>query len=103
MATSFLMFCRAGNVDRMAFASTARAGSSGKGCAASRVYTRSGKGASGSGLLVAWAVNFWDSSISSFPLPSLVSIGEVSSFYCLHRSSTVVSIRHFSSGFTSSW
>ena len=53
MATSFLRFCRADNVDGMTFASTAGAGSSGKGCAASRVYTRSGEGASGSGLFVA--------------------------------------------------
>ena len=43
----------------MALASTAGAGSSGIGCAASRIYTRytwSVKGAASSGLLVAWAV-----------------------------------------------
>ena len=68
-----------------------------------KIYTKSGEGASGSGLLVAWAVDFWGSSFSSFPLPSSVSIGEVSSFFCLHCSSTVVSIYHSSSGFTSSW
>ena len=34
MATSSLRFCKAGNGDGMAFASTAGAGSSGKGCAA---------------------------------------------------------------------
>ena len=58
MASSFLRFCRAGNVDGMAFASAAGAGSSGKGCAVGRVYTRSREGASGSGLFVAWAVDF---------------------------------------------
>ena len=103
MATSFLRFCRAGTIDGMTFASAAGAGSSVKGCAAGKVYTRSGEGASGSGLFVAWAVDFWGSSISYFLLPSSVSIGEVSSFCCLHCSSTVVSIRHSSSGFTSSW
>ena len=49
-------------------------------CAASVVYTRLGEGASGSGLFVAWEVDFWGFSISFFPLPSPVSIGEVSSF-----------------------
>ena len=39
-------------------------------------------GASGSGLFVAWEVDFWGSSISSSPLPSSVSIGEVISFCC---------------------
>ena len=58
MATSFLRFCRAGNVDGMAFASAVGAGSSGKGCAAGSVYTRSEEGASGNGLFVAWAVDF---------------------------------------------
>ena len=52
----------------------------GVGCAAGRVYTRSGEGASSSGQFVAWAVDFWSSSISSFLLPSSVSIGEASSF-----------------------
>ena len=59
-------------------------GASGVGCAASRIYTRLGEGASGNGLFVAWALDFWGSSISSFLLPSSVSIGEVSSFCCLH-------------------
>ena len=75
----------------------------GVGCAVGRIYTGSGEGASGSGLLVAWEVDFWGSYISSFPQPSSVSIGEVSSFCCLHCSSIVVSIRHSSSRFTSSW
>ena len=99
MATNFLKFCRAGSANGVAFL----LGASGVGYAAGRIYTGSGEGASGSGLLVAWAVDFWGSSISSFPLPSSVSIGEVSCFCCLHYSSTVVSIRHSSSGFTSSW
>ena len=74
-------------------------------CAAGegRVYTWSVKGAVGNGMLVALTVGFWGSSISSFPLPSSVSIGEVYSFCCLHCSSTMVSIRHSSSEFTSSW
>ena len=46
-----------------------------------RIYTWSVEGAAGSELLVAWAVGFWGSSISSFPLPLSVSIEEVSSFF----------------------
>ena len=98
VATSFLRFCRADS-DGVAF----MVGTLGFECAVGVVYTRSGEGASGSGLFVAWAVDFWGFSIYSFPPPSSVSIGEVSSFCCLHCSSTVVSIRHSSSGFTSSW
>ena len=80
MTTSFLRFCRAGS-DGLALALAA--GVLGVDCAAGvgRVYTWSVEGATGSGLLVAWAVGFWGSSISSFPLPSSVSIGEVSSFF----------------------
>ena len=82
-------------------ASALGANASGVNCVAGegRVCTGSGEG---NGLLVAWAVDFWGSSISSFPLPSSVNIGEVSSFFYLHCSFTVVSIRHSSSGFTSS-
>ena len=98
MATNFLMFYSIGS-DGVAFI----VGALGVGCAVGMVYTRSGKGAFGSGLFVAWVVDFWGFSISSFPPPSSVSIGEVSSFCYLHCSSTVVSIRHTSSGFTSSW
>ena len=90
-------------------------GASGVGCAAGKVYTRSGEGASGSGLVMAWVVDFWGFSISSFPLPSSVSIGEVSSFFS-HRqtaahiyedsdnpcSSTMVSLKHSHSGFSPS-
>ena len=57
MATNFLRFCRAGS-DGVAFM----------------------VGASGSGLFVAGAVDFWGSFISSFPLSSSVNIGEVYSF-----------------------
>ena len=87
-------------------------------CAAGvgRMCTGSGEGAAGSELLVAWVValgfnfvgsglriGFWGSSTTFFPLPSLVSNREIASFYCLQCSSTVVSIRHSSSGFSSSW
>ena len=58
MTTNFLKFCSIGSGYGMAFASAVGAGSSGKGCAAGRVYTRSGEGASGNGLFVAWAVDF---------------------------------------------
>ena len=34
----------------------------------------------GSGLLVAWAVGFWGSSPASFPLPSSLIKGRISSF-----------------------
>ena len=100
MATNFLRFCRADSVSGMAFAGDV----SGVGCAVGRIYTRFGsrEGTSGSGLFVAWAVDFWGSSISSFPLPSSVNIGEVSSFCFLYCSSTVVSIRHSFFGFSSS-
>ena len=78
MTTHFLRFCRAGSVNGMAFAG----GVSGVGCAIGRIYTgfRSREGTSGSGLFVALAVDFWGFYISSFPLPSSVSIREVSSF-----------------------
>ena len=76
MATNFLKFFSIVS-DEVAFL----VGASGVGCAAGRVYTRSGEGASGSGLFMAWTVDFWGFSISSFPLPSSVSIGEVSSFF----------------------
>ena len=116
MATSFLRFCRAGS-DGLALALAA--GVLDVDCATSvgSVYTWSVEGAAGSGLLVAWAVGFWGSSIYSFPLPSSISIGEVSSFFshgqtaepvsedskcyispsyscCRHCSSTMVSLRN---------
>ena len=80
-----------------------------------RMCTRSGEGAASSGLLVVWAmalgfnfmgnglrISFWGSSTTSFPLPSSVSNGEIASFCCLQFSSTMVSIRNSSSGFSSS-
>ena len=72
------------------------AGAAGVSCGASegRIYTWSVEGATGSRLLVAWAVavgfnsmgngfeiSSLGSSTASFPLPSSVSIGEVSSFF----------------------
>ena len=62
-----------------------------------------GRMCTGSGLFLGWEVEFWGSSISFVPLPSSVSSEEVSSFCCLHCSSSVVSIRHSSFGLTSSW
>ena len=61
-----------------------------------RMCTWSREGATGSGLLVTWAValgsnfvgsglrlGFWGSSTASFPLPSSISNGEIASFCCL--------------------
>ena len=66
MATNVLKFCRVDIANGVAFP----VGASGVGCTTGRIYTRLGEGAFGSGLFVAWAVDFWGSSISSFPLPS---------------------------------
>ena len=68
------MFCKTGGVDGMAFA----VGVSGVECAAGegRMCTRPGQG---SGLLVPWAVGFWGSSSASFPLPSSLIKGRISS------------------------
>ena len=54
-------------------------GVSGVECATSegRMCTGSGQG---SGLLVAWAMGFWGSSPASFPLPSSLIKGRISSF-----------------------
>ena len=54
MATNLLKFFSMGS-DGVAFL----VGASGIGCAAGRVYTWSGESASGSGLFMAWAVDFW--------------------------------------------
>ena len=54
MVTNFLRFFKTGNA-RLALV----VGALGFECAAGVVYTRSGEGASGSGLFVAWAVDFW--------------------------------------------
>ena len=66
--------------------------------------TGSGEGAAGNGLLVAWVValgfnfmgnglriSFWNSSTTSFPLPSLVSNGEIASFFLDGQKATQMS------------
>ena len=89
LATNFLMFST--RSDGLALA--LGAGVLGVDCAAGedRVYTWSIKGAAGNGLLVALAVGFWGSFVSSFPLPSSVSIGEVSSFFSHVQTEKLVS------------
>ena len=47
-------------------------------CAVGRVYTGS---RDGSGLLVAWVVGFWGSSLASFPLLSSLNNGRISSSF----------------------
>ena len=95
MATNLLKFCMAGS-DGLALAS----GASGVGRASGvcRIYTWSVEGATGSGFLVAWAVavgfnsmgngfktSSWGSSTISFPLPSSVIKGRISSFFSLGK------------------
>ena len=53
--TNFLKYCT-GSADGID--SALGAGASGVNCAAGMIYTRSREGASGSGLFVAWAVDF---------------------------------------------
>ena len=76
VATNFLMFCSTGSVNGVAF----MVGASGVNSAAGegRVCTGSGEG---SGLLVAWVVGFWGSSPASFPLPSSLDKGRISSSF----------------------
>ena len=112
MATNFLNFCRTGSAIDVAFV----VGVLGVDYVASvgKMYTWSMEGATGSGLLVAWAVavgfnsmgndfetSSWGSSTISFPLLSSVSNGEIASSCILYCSSIVVSIRHSFSGFSS--
>ena len=115
MATNFLNFCITGSAIDVAFVVGASL------CwdwAAGRIYTWS----VGSGHFMAWAVDFWGFSISSFPLPSSANIREVSSFFshgqtaaplsedskfspsgcCRQGSSTMVSVKNPHSGFSSS-
>ena len=75
MATNFLQFCT-GNADRVAFI----VGVSGVECAAGvgRMFIGSGRG---NGLMVAWPVSFWGSSPASFPLPSSLNKGRISSSF----------------------
>ena len=97
-----MRFCRAGSVDGMTFA----VGVSGVECAAreERMCTGSREGAAGSGLLVAWAmalgfnfmgigrrIIFFGSSPASFPLPSSVSIGEITSFFSYGQATSQIS------------
>ena len=72
MATNFLKLFKTGSA-RLALV----VGASEVGCGAGRIYTWS----MGSGHFMAWAVDFWGFSISSFPLPSSANISEVSSFF----------------------
>ena len=81
-------------------------GPSGVGCGAGegRIYTWSVEGATGSGLLVAWAVSVgsimwemvfktrsWGSSTISFPLASSVIKGRISSFFSLGKTTSHIS------------
>ena len=75
-ATNLLNFCMAGS-DGLDLALGAGA-VAGVGFAVSRVYTRS---IDGSGLLVAWVVGFWGSSLASFPLLSSLNKGRTSSSF----------------------
>ena len=84
MATNLLKFFSIGSDDGVTFlVGVLGAGAAGFEFAAGVgiIYTWSVEWASGSGLFMAWAVDFWGFSISSFPLPSSVSIEEVSSFF----------------------
>ena len=62
----------------------------GVGCVAGegRIYSWPVEGATGSGHFMAWVVDFWGFSISSFQLPSSVNIGEVSSFFSYGQTAT---------------
>ena len=94
MATKFLKLCSKGSANGVVYGD----GVSGVGYASSvgKMYTWSVEGATGSGLLVENGLRtcFLGSSTASFSLPS-----SVSNVQC---SSTVVSLRYTSSGFSSS-
>ena len=77
MATNFLKFCSIGS-DGVAFV----VGASRVNCAAGKGRVCIGSG-EGSGLLVAWVVGFWGSSHASFPLPSSLDKGRISSFFSM--------------------
>ena len=102
MATNFLNFCRTGSaidvaflVGALGFEFVAGVGS---------MYTGSVEGATGSGILVAWAVavgfnsvgngfktSSWGSSTIYFPLPSLIIKGRISSFFSLEKTTSHIS------------
>ena len=101
MATNLLKFCMASS-DGLALA----LGASGVGRASSvgKIYTWSVEGATGSGLLVAWAVavrfnsvgngfetSSWGSSTISFPLPSSVIKGKISSLFSIGKTTSHIS------------
>ena len=75
MATNLLKVCIAGS-DGLYLA--LGAGASGVNCAVGRVYIGS---RDESGLLVAWVVAFWGSSLASFPLLSSLNKGRISSSF----------------------
>ena len=101
MATNFLKFCSMGSTNGVAFGD----GVSGVSVAGvGRIYTWSVEGATGSGLLVAWAVavgfnyvgngfktSSWGSSTISFPLPSSAIKGRISSFFSLGKTTAHIS------------
>ena len=107
MATNFLKFFSIGSDDGVAF----MVGVLGEGAAGfefaagvGRLYTWSVKGATGSGLLVAWAVavgfNYVEnglrtcilgSSTASFPLPSSVIKGKIFSWFSLGKTTSHIS------------
>ena len=101
VATNLLKFCMVDS-DGLTFL----VGASGVGCAAcvGKMYTWSVEGATGSGLLVAWAVavgfnyvengfetSSWGSSTISSPLPSLVIKGRISSWFSLGKTTSHIS------------
>ena len=84
MATNLLKFFSIGS-DGVAF----MVGASGVG----KMYTWLVEGATGSGLLVGngFKTSSWDSSTISFPLPSLVIKGRISSFFSLGKTTAHIS------------
>ena len=117
MAINLLKFFSIGSDDGVAFmVGVLGAGAAGFEFAAGvgRIYTWSVEGATGSGL---WWLGQWQwgsismgndlrtcflgSPTAFFPLPSSVSNGEIASSCILYCSSTLVSIRHSFSGFSS--
>ena len=85
MATNVLKFCKAGIENWVAF----MVGASGVEYATGvgKMYTWSVEGATGSGLLVGngFKTSSWGSSTVSFPLPSSVIKGRISSFFSLGK------------------